>query len=335
MKKSKWFKNYLDFWRLSLTKRGEKAFLVGTPIHGNLGDHAITIGEYKFMNSIGYNKAIIEIPSIYIRENTKLFKYIIGKSDILINGGGFIGSLWPKENEMVDNVLENFPDNKIIIFPQTVFFSEDDEGKKLKERCTSLYNSHKNLHVFTREEKSYSLLKNDMKIKNVELVPDMALLMDTVMFEHRKNVILCLRNDKEKVLSEKIERQIKDIVKRYYEHDDIVYTDTVVEKNVWKNERNVEVNKKLKEFAQGKIVVTDRLHGMVFALLAGTPCVVFGNVNYKVKGLYNWIKNNKYIRFVNDIDELDSVIAEVKQYTNNVYDNGILIEKYDKLREAF
>jgi len=49
----------------------------------------------------------------------------------------------------------------------------------------------------------------------------------------------------------------------------------------------------LNDFSSSKLVVTDRLHGMVFAALAGTPCVVMGNCNYKVKGIYNWIENKE------------------------------------------
>ena len=334
MKKSKWFKNYLNFWRLSLTKRGEKAFLVGTPIHGNLGDHAITLGEYKYLESIDYNKAIIEIPSIYIREHTKLFKLLIGKSDVLIHGGGFIGSLWPVEEEMVEKVLTNFVDNKVIFFPQTIYFSDDEEGKKHKKKCTEIYDSHNNMYVFVREETSYVIGKDDMKLKRVHLVPDMALLLDSISVENKKNVILCLRNDREKVLSKEVENQIIAGLKKYYEDEEIIYTDTVIDKNVWERERHTEVYKKVNEFANSKIVVTDRLHGMVFALLAGTSCIVFGNVNYKVKGLYQWIKNNGYIRFVNNIEEFDSVISEIKQCRNNAYDKKSIENEYKQLEKV-
>ena len=49
--------------------------------------------------------------------------------------------------------------------------------------------------------------------------------------------------------------------------------------------KSVIVNK-LKEFAGAQLVITDRLHGMVFCYLTNTPCIVFSNYNHKVLGTY-------------------------------------------------
>ena len=49
-------------------------------------------------------------------------------------------------------------------------------------------------------------------------------------------------------------------------------------------------------------MVTDRLHGMIFAALTKTPCIVVPNSNYKIKGIYEWLKGLNYISFLEDMD---------------------------------
>ena len=67
------------------------------------------------------------------------------------------------------------------------------------------------------------------------------------------------------------------------------------------------IYKKLKKFAKSKIVITDRLHGMIFAYLTQTPCIVFSNYNHKVIGTYEWIKDVNYIELAN-IDNMEEQI---------------------------
>ena len=157
----RWLKNYMRIFKKSVFSKGEKCFLVGTPNHGNLGDHAIVLGEYKFLEGIHYNKNIIEIPLLFIKKHTKMFKLIIGKSDIFIHGGGFLGSLWPTEDEMSRNVIRFFPKNKILVFPQTIYFYDNEEGKRLRRITEDVYKKHKNLYLFFREKKSYNFANKD------------------------------------------------------------------------------------------------------------------------------------------------------------------------------
>ena len=69
---------------------------------------------------------------------------------------------------------------------------------------------------------------------------------------------------------------------------------------------------KLEEFASSEIVVTDRLHGMIFAALTETPCIVVNSMSHKLRGCYEWIKSLDYIRFVEDFDLIPAVIQELK-----------------------
>lgn len=248
-----------------------------------------------------------------------------------------MGSLWPVEEGMVRKVIQTFRNNKIVIFPQTLYFTDDEEGRKQKDVSKKIYGMHKNLTLFLRENKSYELAKIDMKLKNVYLAPDMVLALNILSrkSEVRKNVLFCLRNDKERVLTEEHKQMLTDVIKSVYPEEKIIDTDTVSTKNVWKNQREKAVYDKIEEFSKAKLIVTDRLHGMVFAALACTPCIVMGSCNYKVKGIYQWIENNQYISFIDDINRIRDDIEKVINAGNaEKMDKKLIDGLFETLREC-
>lgn len=335
-KEAKWLKNYSKIWIENIRTRGKKIYFIGTPVHGNLGDQAIALGVYKFLEDIHYDAAVIEIPSIYISKHTKLFQMIIGKSDILVHGGGFLGTIWQQEEEMVRKVIGVFKKNRISILPQTMYFEKNENGDKEKEISKQVYNSHKNISFYLREQDSYQLARSIIDSERVYLVPDMALLLEPVKngSRRRENVLFCMRSDKEKALQAAEEEQLIKAVKKYFASEDICYTDTVIPENVWRNERKNAVYGKIGEFSRAKLVVTDRLHGMVFAALAGTPCIACGNMNYKVKGIYQWIQNNSHIVFVENFAQIDRIVQEISLLQGDmVFDKSLITDKYIPLEE--
>ena len=100
---------------------------------------------------------------------------------------------------------------------------------------------------------------------------------------------------------------------------------------VSKNNRYDCIRRKMEEFASARLVITDRLHGMVFSAITGTPCIVFGNYNYKVEGTYEWIKYLKYIRFVKSVDEMEKVFSQLYFMERCEYNNSPLLSKFEIL----
>ena len=102
--------------------------------------------------------------------------------------------------------------------------------------------------------------------------------------------------------------------------------DTVGEKKTRETRREG-----LKEFfdqlRRAEIVVTDRLHGMIFCALTGVPCIALDNSYRKVSGAYDWLKPLEYIHYIKDVSELDKWI-EYDWKDNYQY-------PYEKYREKF
>lgn len=300
-------------------KNGQVEFLIfNSPIHGNIGDHAIIYAEYKLLEKL--NIKAFEIPTY---EEIYYFDYIKKhlKKDMIISitGGGFIGSQWIEEENLVNKVIQNFKENKIIIFPATFYFKDDEEGRKELEKSIKTIGGAKNIHIFARESRTYEFVKNTYAKANISLVPDIVLSLENVIFDNleREGVLLCLRKDVESVFSEDDKEKIINIISKYDKK--IKKTDTVVDYYIRPENREKEIEEKLKEFASSKIVITDRLHGMIFAVITNTPCLVLGNYNYKVKGVYeNWIKNNiANVIFLNDIHDMDAAVTELTNLDNH------------------
>lgn len=66
--------------------------------------------------------------------------------------------------------------------------------------------------------------------------------------------------------------------------------DTCLSMPVPQNERTQSVNAMLQCFESAGAVVTDRLHGLIFAFITGTPAVVLPSYDNKTRGTYEWLK---------------------------------------------
>jgi pyruvyl transferase EpsI len=339
IRKVKWnIKSIIRFFKLfiEVLSSKEKVFILATPKHGNLGDQAIALAEYEFLKDIKKDVKIIEIEGDFLRRKryVKLYKLLIGKKDILIHGGGFIGTLWMEEEIGLRNIVSLFRKNKIIIFPQTIYYENSNSGKNTLEKSLSIFEKHKDLTICVREKYSYEEYKEIFRKNNLIQVPDMVTYLPPLNYiEKKSGVLLCMRNDREKAVDNSIIEELKRYISSYYDNEDIKYTDTVIDEFISIKDRKEEVYSKIKEFSRAKLIVTDRLHGMVFAAIAQTPCIVFGNCNNKVRGIYNWIKNNEYIYFVENTEGLEEVVKRFSQIKECKYDNSIPNIEFDKLKK--
>ena len=262
-----------------------------------------------------------------LNKHIKLLKKIIKKNFILISGGGFLGNLWLNEEDMFRKVLINFPQNNVIVFPQTIFFSNDEEGLRTLQESIKIYSNHQHLTICCREKYSYDFMKDNFNKVNIMLIPDMVLYLKPQNLNSvRNDILFCLRKDKEKI-NYHLDETINELKKDY----SIFITDTVINKSIYSFNRNKILLKKLQEFSQYKLVVTDRLHGMIFAYLTKTPCLVLENKSYKIRGVYEWLKDIDYIKLTND-KNLKKDLRDFNKRSFN-FNNGDYTVKYNELEK--
>ena len=200
-------------------------------------------------------------------------------------------------------VVRFFPNNKIISFPQTFDFADTITGNKALDKAKKVYNNHPNLYIVAREKTSYALMQKNFKNATVILTPDIVISLDKQNpIKERKGVVITMRKDKEKNLSETQKNFIdKEISNRF---ESVSLYDTHINKNNLSIEvREQELEKIWNTYRSAELVVTDRLHGMIFCYITNTPCLVFQNNNHKVRETFEWIKGNTNINLVTEYSE--------------------------------
>lgn len=288
-------------------------FLIDTPIHKNVGDLAIAYAERQFIESQTNNR-FAEITALELDYCEKEFASIIPTNKtILVHGGGFLGSLWPNEEERFRRILSAFSSHRIIVFPQTVTFNlKTKTGKRYMKESQLTYSAHPNLTICVRDKMSHELLLDLFPKIKTALIPDMVLQLKikNISNINRKGILLCMRDDHEKALSEAEEKKLSAILSERKE----AITRTDMSANVppsTKAKSEKIVDEKLSEFRKSKIVITDRLHGMIFSALTGTPCIALNNSNKKVEAVYQWIDSLEYIHCARSIDELKVILSRL------------------------
>jgi len=292
----------------------------------NMGDHAIARAEIEFINRcLGNEVTIVEIQTGQTESAIDYLKKNIRKQDLIIlSGGGYIGDEYIEVYTPLKRIFKEFCKNKTIVFPQTIYFSEAYREKKFSQLCKK----HENLTIFVREKKSYEIFQN-IGI-NTYLVPDIVLSQPPKNHNANKDILLCMRNDVEKKISDSQVQKLLTILQNF---GSVIITDTVESTIFPFNQRFTYLDKMLNSFSNSRLVVTDRIHGMIFSYLTNTPCLVFGNYNHKVEAEYEWIKDCPNICFLKSFD-LDKIYIKISELIAcSCRKNKDLNEKFVRLEE--
>lgn len=320
------------------TGNSKKVILLDIPEHGNLGDHAIVLSIKRFIHFYLPNVEIYEFTHDQCKRCLEQIYRMIAIDDLIIlPGGGFLGTLWMEEEDVFINILKKFSGFKIVVFPQTLFFEESKEGKYELTRFCNALNRCKKLTLFLRDQYSLKFLENleKCKFKRYILAPDIVTYFrytNNWRNRDKTSILFCMRDDKEKVVSDQKINNIKNqLIDLGFEIRD---TSTVVGHIVRKEMRKTEINNKLDEFSTSGLVVTDRLHAMIFCAITSTPCIVLDNLSKKVYGGYQWFKKLGYIKFIQQEDLTDDIVMQMINNKRKKYDNIIFQEYYEKIAKT-
>ena len=146
----------------------------------------------------------------------------------------------------------------------------------------------------------------------------------------------CLRDlDDESGLDDEKYNLIRTTIKKF--DKDYKFTNNLYTGDISKILRNYVLQNQLKEFAKSKVVVTDRLHGLIFSLMTNTPCIVISSYNQKLKEFTDMLKDNKYVVFLDkDVSKLDDSLKELLDVDCTNYKNDFsskLMQVADLIKE--
>lgn len=163
------------------------------PYHNNIGDILIWQGEIEFLQKLKY-KCLD-----YASKDTCRFPKLSEEVVILLHGGGNFGDLWQEHQAFRLKIIQAYPNNRIIIFPQTVYYQDE----VMMRQDVQIMAEHDNLIICARDQKSYEILK--MHFANtILLLPDMAFCISYKTLGRwekipEQNTLVVKRGDKESV----------------------------------------------------------------------------------------------------------------------------------------
>ena len=320
------------FYKLKTSDSKKRIILTGTPHHGNMGDQAIADAVTDILNSATKQKQILEIPeNQYFRILEKLPKYISSEDVFFVNGGGFVGMLWPGD-KLIKDIVSRYRNNTVTIFPQTVYYSEDENGSIALKNVKEIYSNHSNLTIYLRENKSYKIFSDLFQNTSVtvKLCPDIVFSQNkSIPIHERDGIYVCLRTDQESILSSETRENIISSLRTL--GIPVSPLDINVHKLVPLSKRETELEAMYDKFRSAKIIITDRMHGMVFSTITSTPCIIIRDLTGKAQQSYEWISYLEYVKPLENMDELLPLAEKMLHIEKTEYDNDSLNPYYEEL----
>lgn len=320
--------------------RGKKKAIIALAAdYANLGDVAITVAQARFLSHCLPEHEIVYFPCASTYLQMKSLEHVCGPDDLItITGGGNMGDMYASLEDARRFIVGRFPDNRVVSFPQTADFSDTREGRRELRRSRRTYGGHRNLHLFAREPISLDRMRRYFPDTPVYLAPDIALHLDeSKPRRQRHGALLCIRDDAESALPSRLRGDLMNSLSSRGLDARALDTHTKDDSRLPIEEREGQLQELLDAFRRAQVVVTDRLHGMVFSAATGTSCVVLPSKSHKIKGTYEcWLRSQSYIRFQDDFD-LDhtlQLVGSLGELSTTNTQPPDLAKCFDPLRKA-
>lgn len=285
---------------------GERVALIDFPSSPNVGDNAIWSGEEAYLQGRGARVIYRSDLNGYSRD---VLQRRLRGGTILMHGGGNLGDIWEGPQAFRERVVVDFPDTRIVVFPQTMFFRNTER----LERASKVFNRHEGLTIIARSRGSYDFGKDAFDC-DVRLAPDMAFAIDYLVRTTgpRHEIVWLRRSDLERAPYEvprshdmkevdwsepgpiqQLNLTLADIPRASFIRSGarrlvhISRNKTAPLLGRWYPYRaRSRTARGADMLSQGRVVITDRLHGHILCLLLGIPHVLLDNSYGKLRDFY-------------------------------------------------
>lgn len=293
----------------------------------NVGDHAQAIAIRAWLKKCFPQLLIIEMDKERSKYLLPALQWLVQPDDILfLHSGGNMGDRGTSSESIRRLLICTFPQNQIVSLPQTIYFSDTPTGVEERENTRRIYAAHPNLTIIGRDPRSGQIAAELFPKAQVFCMPDFVLSMATKHSEKKNispKVLLCLRLDNESALTPEQRRDIASHLPY-----SCTYYDTTIAGLIELSEREAVLESALDLFRASDIVITDRYHGLIFAVLCRKPCVVLRTVDHKLTSAMHWFKDVPFILFAGNLDEIPSLVEhlltvesrEVPDWNANYFD---------------
>lgn len=304
-------RNGYYFVRMTLWRKPKMVFLFGSPGHTNLGDQAQTycIKNYCKKNFPKYGILVFTLHryNSFIR---CLLKLSIRKDDkIFCHSGYHLTDLY-NEQSVYMSLISTFPHRQILIFPQTVYYKNSINLRNTAD----VLNRHGNVILLCRDEVSYQTAKEHFTNCKLLLYPDIVTsLIGSKRFTNRRDGILfCLRDDVEAYYSNDELQSLIDRFKGMHTERTDTTLHGITGKEVIKHRDKI-LMETWEKYSKYQLVITDRYHGTIFSLIAGTPVIVLSSADHKLSSGVKWFPTEIFGDYVSYASSLDDAFEKANK----------------------
>lgn len=299
--------------------------LVDFPDHHNVGDSAIYAGELVFLDKHMQRPAAYVCSGFSYRRNIDEF---CPEGPILIHGGGNFGDVWRYHQRIRHDVLEAYPNRKVVQLAQSIHYSDPS----YRDETARLIDRHSDFTLLVRDTHSLEFAQKHFDCA-VHLCPDAAHNMWSLPAkpDPEHDVLSIMRIDKETIKSEITPileglGPIDDWPKQFWARTPI---DRVVEKiinpampdnqalmrrreRMYRRQCWTRINRGLRLLETGKFLISDRLHVHILASLMRRPHISLDNFYGKItRYVDTWGEDGLVTRVQSEPQALRDAIARV------------------------
>ncbi len=296
--------------------------LLDFPDHGNVGDSAIWLGAFAALRALGAPRPAYTCDTTTY--DRKALARAVGDGTILINGGGNFGDLWERHQLFRERVVADFPHNRIVQLPQSVHY----EDAAALARSRDAFNRHDHLTLLVRDAASLDLVRREFRATS-QLVPDLVFALGALERTSApvRDILWLKRADKEDLWSGEGGADVVDWLDE--EKTALIrWTDLLRYKSTvtpwlrplgWPLLALTHHRLSTQRMARGvallssaRVVVTDRLHGHLVALLLGIPHVVLDNSYGKVHRFVNaWTSGSPLVHVAHTPNDANRITRQL------------------------
>ncbi|WP_082083791.1 polysaccharide pyruvyl transferase family protein [Paenibacillus beijingensis] len=284
---------------LNVIPSGSKIYYIDYPVHSNGGDLLIMKGTEAFFKAFN-----IRVQKRYSVLDFPQHADIPKDHIIVLHGGGNFGDLYPVHQKLREKIIETYPNHRIVMLPQTIFYHDEKELLK----TAAVFNKHKDVHLYVRDTLSYKIATDHFSTCNVYMSPDMAHQLWPIRTSSNpdKELLCFFRMDIEKTAEqEKLESSNKadylDWVNLYSRSQNkiIRLIAKVMQRSpglpmywVWSKYTDHLVGKAVNRFSRYQMIQTSRLHGHILSCLLNKQNLLLDNSYGKNSNYYlTWTQN--------------------------------------------
>lgn len=277
--------------------------LVDFPGYGNVGDHAVWLGARACLKRRDRPLTYVCSEDSYDR---RALGRAVGAGTIVLSGGGNFGDLYPRHQRLREQILDDFPLNRVVQLPQSIEYRDAGAARRTRE----VLDRHPDFTLLVREERSAAKAAEFFPSTPCLLCPDMSLALGTLDRPVAPTVDLLVlrRRDAEAAAGVHATPQAID----WRRSAVLAGLSLAVRSAAPRFAKDAllgtisrsYLRRGCRTLARGRRIVTDRLHAHLLALAMGIPHVLCDNSYGKVRSVFEtWTSRCPIVSWASSWDE--------------------------------